>query len=143
MINTFVVSDLHLTEVNYDESKPLWMCYKREEFSIDNDFKKFLQHIKSIPGPTELVLNGDTFDFDYVTQAPANADWLAKRRGLGSQEWMSIYKMEIIIKDHRIWFESMREFAKTNKVVFVIGNHDVELHWPSVQQMVKDQIDHF
>jgi len=138
--NTIVVSDLHLTEAQtIDERRPLWMSYKRKEFFIDNDFADFLRHLDSnIPGEIELVLNGDTFDFDTVLALPdKEVGWLAEHRGLGSEEWMSLFKMDVIIDDHPTWFDAVKNFiANGNKIVFIVGNHDVELYWPSVQKRI-------
>jgi len=141
-LHTFVVSDMHLTEVQEpDLQRPLWMAYKHREFFIDDDFAAFLDHMqKEVKGPVELVLNGDIFDFDSVTAVPGEdrrVNWLEHARGLGSEEWQSEFKMKIIIDDHPRWFEALGEFiASGHRAVFVVGNHDVELYWPSVQRMV-------
>lgn len=148
-VQTFVLSDLHLTEAHHpDPRRPLWMAYKREDHFIDEDFAQLLAHAKEACGdePAELVLNGDIFDFDAVTQLPedppARIDWLARVRGLASEEWMSAFKMEVIIRDHPVWFSALREFiARGNRVVFVAGNHDVELAWPSVQRLIAEALD--
>jgi UDP-2,3-diacylglucosamine pyrophosphatase LpxH len=142
-MHTVIVSDMHLSEAaRPDPKRPLWMAYKRREFFIDDDFARFLTYIeeKAGGGPIELILNGDIFDFDSVTQVPdgdARVDWLARRRGLGSEEWMSLFKMEVIIREHPVWFGALAAFiARGNRAVFVIGNHDVELYWPGVQQRI-------
>ncbi len=145
--NTIIVSDLHLTEAKtLGNSHPLWMVYKKEKFFIDSDFASFLEHIDSnIAGEIELVLNGDTFDFDIVLTTPngdPRVDCLAKWRGLGSEEWMSLFKMNVIIEDHPIWFKALKDFiAKGHRVVFVIGNHDIELYWPSVQERLLNALE--
>ncbi len=118
------------------------MAYKRREFFIDEDFASFLGWLADhLEGEVELVLNGDIFDFDNVLQLPeepaGHVDWLARLRGLGSQEWMSRFKIERIIGDHPVWFRALGDFlARGHRAVFVIGNHDLELNWPSVQEAV-------
>ncbi len=148
-MHTVVISDLHLSEAHEpEERRPLWMAYKRREHFVDEDFARFLEHIdEQSDGPVELVLNGDIFDFDNVTQLPdderaqemgGRVDWLARARGLGSEEWMSVFKMECIIADHPVWFAALRGFIrKGHRAVFVIGNHDLELGWPSVKKLVR------
>lgn len=143
--NTIVVSDLHLTEIQpIDERRPLWMSYKNKDHIIDGYFADMLEHLElSISGEIELVLNGDTFDFDTILTLPDNreVDWLSKRRGLGSEEWMSLFKMDVIINDHPIWFGAVKNFITSgNRVVFIVGNHDIELYWPSVQQRIYDAL---
>ncbi len=141
-LHTFVVSDMHLSEAQeVDPQRPLWMAYKRQEFFIDDDFAKFLEYIQEqTDGPIELILNGDIFDFDSVTALPEDQrpiDWLEKVRGLGSEEWKSVFKMKVIIEHHPSWFEALGEFINNgHRAVFIIGNHDVELYWPSVQKLV-------
>jgi UDP-2,3-diacylglucosamine pyrophosphatase LpxH len=138
-MNTIIVSDLHLTEAQHNSRHPLWMAYKRKEFFIDNEFAYFLDYLnQNISDKIELVLNGDTFDFDLVLALPGiNVDWLSKKRGLSSEEWMSLFKIETIIFDHPIWFNAIKKFiANGNKVIFIVGNHDVELYWPSVQKRI-------
>ncbi len=145
-LHTFVVSDMHLTEAEEpDPARPLWMAYKRREFFIDDEFAKFLDHIEQkADGPIELILNGDIFDFDSVTAVPSkdrHVEWLERSRGLGSEEWKSQFKMKVIIDDHPRWFEALGAFiARGNRAVFIVGNHDVEIYWPSVQRMICDAL---
>ena len=143
-LETIVVSDLHLSEAqSIDERRPWWMAYKLRKFFVDEDFMRLLAHIESeAKGPVELVLNGDIFDFDSVTQLPSDpqgrVDWLARLRGLAAEEWMSLFKIDCILRDHEPCFAALGAFARRgHRVVFIIGNHDVELHWPSVQKQIR------
>lgn len=142
--NTIIVSDLHLTEAQQEiKNNPLWMSYKKKEFFIDESFSNFLQYLESnIREPIELILNGDIFDFDTVLAFPnQNTDWLSKLRGLGTEEWMSLFKINIIIKDHPVWFAAIKKFIlHGNKVIFIVGNHDIELYWPSVQRRICEEL---
>lgn len=144
---TVIVSDLHLCEAQEpDPKRPLWMAYKRREFFVDESFADFLTFLEErIEGPIELVLNGDIFDFDAITALPEgraqDVSWLARARGLASEQWMSEFKMQVMIDDHRVWFDTIRDFVgRGHRVVFVIGNHDAELCWPSVQRMINERI---
>ncbi len=146
-MHTVVLSDLHLSEAQRpDPRRPHWMAYKLEKHFIDEDFARLLQHLtEQTAERVELVLNGDIFDFDSVTQLPEDPegpiDWLARLRGLGSEEWMSRFKMEVIIRDHPIWFDAIRRFLDGgHRVVFVFGNHDVELAWPSLQRLIRERL---
>ncbi len=144
-IETVVLSDLHLCDAHEPtRSRPHWMAHKRREFFFDDDFGRVIRHLEQqAAGPVELVLNGDTFDFDSVTKLPdepqGNISWLARLRGLASEEWMSLYKLELIAADHREWFDHLAGFIRRGgRVIFVAGNHDVELLWPSVQQRIRE-----
>ncbi|MDD4976183.1 MAG: metallophosphoesterase [Bacteriovorax sp.] len=138
-IHTIVVSDLHLADAEPPHpKKPLWKRFKGKDLFIDGTFKLFLEKIqKIVPGPIELIFNGDVFDFDSVMTLPAKPEfsisWLERRRGLAPEEAKSRFKIQVILDAHSTWLESVREFILNgNRVVFNIGNHDMELHWPSV-----------
>jgi UDP-2,3-diacylglucosamine pyrophosphatase LpxH len=138
---TAIVSDLHLCEAEPRLSKhPLWKKYKTREFFFDDQFRSFLEYIDRESGKdkVELVLNGDTFDFDSVMYLPPkptyHISWLEKRRGLDPEEEKSVDKIKIILGDHEEWCSALHWFIEQgHRVVFVIGNHDLELHWKSVQ----------
>ncbi|MEM1031607.1 MAG: metallophosphoesterase [Myxococcota bacterium] len=146
-MHTLVVSDLHLSEAQeIDPKRPLWMAYKHARHFVDDDFARFLDHVVAVAdGPVELVLNGDIFDFDNIITLPeapeGRIDGLARLRGLGSEEWMSRFKIARIIADHPVFFDALRGFvAGGHRVIFITGNHDLELHWPSVQGLVREAI---
>jgi UDP-2,3-diacylglucosamine pyrophosphatase LpxH len=146
-VQTIILSDLHLTEAHEPTPRrPHWIAYKHRAHYIDGDFERLVEHVaEQAEGPVELILNGDIFDFDAVVQVPSapegKVDWLARLRGLASEEWMSRFKMEVIVRDHPLWFAALRRFlARGHRVVFVLGNHDLELAWPSVQRVVLDAL---
>lgn len=146
--NTIIVSDIHLADAEPPHpSNPLWKRFKRPELFIDSHFRSFLLSIraslKNTSSPIELVLNGDTFDFDSVMKLPEkmHLTWLEKKRGLNSEEQKSRFKIRTILNDHPIWVQAMRDFiSEGHRVIFVFGNHDIELHWPSVQQELLDHL---
>lgn len=143
--HTLVVSDIHLTEAEAPHPHlPLWKRYKRAEYFVDAAFGAWLQNMqKSCEGPIELVLNGDIFDFDAVMARPNDdrfpVSWVEKARGLSPEEPKSLFKMERILADHSLWCRTMGDFVRAgHRVVFVIGNHDLEVHWPAVQNAIID-----
>ncbi|HCM39855.1 MAG: hypothetical protein A2070_12065 [Bdellovibrionales bacterium GWC1_52_8] len=143
--HTLVVSDIHLSDAEpAHPKKPLWKRYKRAKHFIDKSFKSFLETMSTrISGPIELVLNGDIFDFDSVGKVPLHfrTTWLERKRGLAAEEPKSRFKIGVILADHPVWVEALREFVERgNRVVFIIGNHDMELHWPSVRQDIVDHL---
>ncbi|MBN8535675.1 MAG: metallophosphoesterase [Deltaproteobacteria bacterium] len=138
---TAIISDLHLCEAEPIHLKyPLWKKYKTKEFFFDDEFALFLKKIQAQANyePVELVLNGDIFDFDSITSFPEDAiykvSWLEKIRGLKPREERSLYKITKIIEDHPQFFQALKEFLESdNKVIFIFGNHDIELHFEKVQ----------
>jgi UDP-2,3-diacylglucosamine pyrophosphatase LpxH len=90
-------------------------------------------------------LNGDIFDFDSVMAIPKDSNlhvnWLERLRGLSSEESKSRFKIRMILESHTVWVDALKRFVLAgNQVVFVIGNHDMELHWPSVRQDILDYL---
>ncbi|MEO5970972.1 MAG: metallophosphoesterase, partial [Bdellovibrionia bacterium] len=140
--HTLILSDIHLANAETVHPKnPLWKRFKLQEHFIDEEFKAFLGKISGeVSSPIELILNGDIFDFDSVmTLPPAGSlipmSWLERVRGLSSEEAKSRFKIKEILNAHPVWVEALSKFIlEGNRVVFVIGNHDMELHWPTVQQ---------
>jgi UDP-2,3-diacylglucosamine pyrophosphatase LpxH len=142
--HTAIISDLHLCEAEPEHRHhPLWKKFKTKEFWIDDTFKQFLEFLPTISAGNqiELVLNGDIFDFDSVMampdRPPYRINWLEKKRGLFPQEPKSLFKMKKIIEDHPIWFSALSDFIKKgHRAIFIIGNHDLELHFHTVQTSI-------
>ncbi|MBX2988069.1 MAG: metallophosphoesterase [Bdellovibrionaceae bacterium] len=142
--HTAILSDLHLCEAEPVNPKyPLWKKFKTRMFFFDGVFADFLSHLEDKAGgaPIELILNGDIFDFDSVMALPEEPvfrlSWLEKKRGLFPRSERSSFKIKVILKDHPLFVEALRNFiARGHRVVFVIGNHDLELHFPAVQQEI-------
>ena len=94
----------------------------------------------------ELVLNGDVFDFDSVCRTPPNPSFrvsqLEMTYGLKTEERKSAYKIDVIMEDHKEFAQGLTEFLKNgHRLVFIIGNHDLELHWEEVQKSIRRHID--
>lgn len=145
---TAIISDLHLCEAQKPDPKhPLWKKYKTREFFFDEEFKNFLQHIieKAKGRKIELILNGDIFDFDSCMAFPKNApykvSWIEKKCGLFPQEIKSSYKIRRILQDHKVWVKALSDFIrKGHHVVFIVGNHDLELHYKIVQDNIIESL---
>lgn len=142
---TAIISDLHLCEAEPENPKfPLWKKFKTRQFFFDDIFMSFLWEIeKKAEGQSvELVLNGDIFDFDSVLRLPEDPIFrvsrLEKKRGLFPRAERSRFKINVILEDHSLFVEALREFVhRGHRVVFVMGNHDLELHFPEVQNEIR------
>lgn len=147
--HTIIVSDIHLADAEpVHPHNPMWKRFKRRKHFVDIQFRQFMDQIRpQLEDRSELIFNGDIFDFDSVMALPTEEDlkswpdrhitWLERRRGLGAEEYKSRFKLRIIRRDHPVFFTAVRDFVlKGNRVVFVIGNHDMELQWPSVREEV-------
>lgn len=146
---TAIISDLHLCEEEPVNKKfPLWKKYKTGEFFFDQEFSDFLHflHKKTKGKQIELILNGDIFDFDSVTQKPDappyRISWFEKKTGLKPTEDKSAFKIRRILEHHPKWVEALKWFIdKGHRVIFIIGNHDLELHWPRVQEVILEVLE--
>lgn len=146
--HTIVMSDLHLSDAESPHPRnPLWKRFKRRRYFIDRSFDSLLnEFIQQTSGVRELILNGDIFDFDSVLEIPSpprpfRVSWLERRRGLNSEELKSAFKMSVILEDHPLWVQSLRNWVtQGGRIVFVIGNHDIELHWVAVQKVILDKL---
>lgn len=80
----------------------------------------------------ELVFNGDTFDFLKV-------DYKNKYPHLINEE-IAKHKFEKIYKAHKCFFDGLGDFLSfgkgTRKAHFVVGNHDSELLFDSIQNLI-------
>ena len=146
---TVVISDLHLCEEEPVNPKfPLWKKYKTKQFFFDDQFNDFLQmiHQKSRGETVELILNGDIFDFDSVTGIPDSpaygVSWLERKRGLNPEGAKSLYKINRILDHHPEWVKALKWFVrKGHRIIFIIGNHDLELHYYEVQEAVCSRLE--
>ena len=135
-----VVSDLHLCD--FEEHADGWKSHKSARQSIDEDFGALLNTFRGEPSdglPRVLVLNGDIFDFDLVTRVPEDPAFpvstLERSRGLLPTAQKSAWKLRRMMQDHRGFMLTLARFvAQGHQIVYVMGNHDREFHFPEVQQ---------
>lgn len=160
-----VVSDLHL---GAGRDPRTGRYQQAEKFFADGAFQRFLEyHDPRRTGPAHLVLNGDTFDFVRVTRCPAERaefeDWSHKLSALGversaaeleaavspwerqfglrTHDYKSLWKLMLVAQGHRAFFDALGWWVhRGGRVTFVHGNHDLELHWPLVQEGIRRAI---
>jgi len=154
--NLLIVSDLHLSE-GLDSASGKFS--RLEDFLFDDAFARFLRYHEQVRRqprfggrPWMLIINGDLFDFLQVVSLPQEGRLLRtvkglERRkelrlnerdyGLGTTAEESEWKLKQIARGHRRFFAALGRFvALGNHVAVVKGNHDVELHWPQVQERI-------
>lgn len=160
-----VASDLHLGT----GCDPVSGCYSNtENFFEGGAFTRWLTATApSEDARGLLVLNGDTFDFLRVTPTPKTHDdftgWqltLARLRytldigalteaidkaegryGLKTNDYKTIWKFERIVEGHHSFFDALSSWLSDgHTLVFVKGNHDLELFWPLVRLAIRDAL---
>ena len=83
----------------------------------------------------DLIFNGDTFDYmkaPYGSKYPRHIT-----------EKISVHKTKTIYKAHKRYFKVMHDWLKaspTNRIIFIVGNHDYDLVFPKVQELLKKLI---
>lgn len=128
--SVIVISDLHMG-IGRDASgawSPL------EDFRWAADLGGFLKAINDSEGDAvDLVLNGDTFD---LLQSDRN-DCVAAP-DLGCSEAEALARLDRVLAAHRAEMAALQTFARTgsNRVVFIPGDSDAALLWPSLQRRV-------
>lgn len=141
---TAIVSDMHLCEAQPVNPKfPLWKKFKTRQFFFDDTFADFLSHLeeRAQGEKIELIMNGDIFDFDSVLAFPDKpsfrVSWLERKRGLYPRPERSRFKIQKILQDHDVLISALSRFVKRgHRLIFIIGNHDLELHFSEVQEEI-------
>jgi UDP-2,3-diacylglucosamine pyrophosphatase LpxH len=139
--NILVISDLHLGE----DLRPggANVSYLRHLATLERELEKFLAHYTAHrldERPWQLVVNGDMVDFMSMMILPDERpddgdDDEDHLYGLGFGERQSQKKMERVIARHHGVFSRLGDFVSAgNELVIVVGNHDVEFHYPSVRR---------
>lgn len=118
-----VISDIHV-----GDPKSLNL----DEFQSDALFENFLSHIipTQVGRPVTLVINGDFIDFP---QAKPELSYHSLGPQFGAAEVQSLERFIAVRNGHPGVFSALRKFIeKENQVIILAGNHDIDLHWPSV-----------
>ena len=158
-----IASDLHLGPGWDPETQT---CVATENFLGDRAFAAWLTHYGDRAPDTLLILNGDVFDVLRVTTLPEGPDlddWAERLRanghpmpvaelrdsitrseeryGLKTHDYKTVWKLLGIERGHPVFFEALAGWvAAGGRVLFITGNHDVEMYWPMVQDHVRFQL---
>jgi len=126
-----IFSDFHLGQGR----RPDGSWHPMEDFRSDREFALMLRHLhESYPLDVLLELhgNGDIFDFMAVP-------YLGKFRAVPTVD-AALTEMKTIIERHPEFFAGLRwilEVRPDAVVIFTIGNHDQDLAWPEVQELIR------
>ena len=134
-----VVSDIHLVDV--EEHDDGWKAYKSAQYVVDDSFDDLVTNFTEEAASGDrltLLLNGDIIDFDMVTDVPEDPPWKVTRHerkvGLDPTEEKSVWKLDRVLGHHPAFVSTLARFiAAGHKVVYIMGNHDREFHFPAVQ----------
>ncbi|MBI4510636.1 MAG: hypothetical protein HY698_13465 [Deltaproteobacteria bacterium] len=150
VFNLLIISDLHLGEDIKPHSKTE---YLRHVLILERELEAFLDHYTKyrLDGrPWRLIVNGDMVDFLGVCLLPQKGeaepddeDVTPDDRvyGLGARPHFARKKMQKVLERHSGVFRALARFIGVgNHLSIVVGNHDVEFHWPIVQETFREGI---
>ena len=145
--NLLIISDLHLGEdLRPSTSKT---GYLRHLIVLERELEAFLDHYSQVrmgDRPWNLVVNGDMVDFLSVCLLPQQGEVFEGHEvdeeervyGLGTRPNAAKTKMRRVLERHKGVFAALARFVGAgNTLSIVAGNHDVEFHWPVVQETFK------
>ncbi|MGE5497596.1 MAG: hypothetical protein ACM3Q2_05990 [Syntrophothermus sp.] len=157
----YILSDIHLTGENNGENHP-----SSEEIKTAEIFASFISciHERHLFNPAILIINGDLFDFLRITGLPHSEaefdEWQSalssvginesgdslknsisvreKRYGLSTTENKSVWKLLRVLSAHRPLFAALSDWIGSgNQLIITKGNHDFELYWPAVRNLMR------
>jgi hypothetical protein len=127
-----IISDLHVGD---PENRRL------EDFDRDADFERLFDEVipRTIGAPVTLIIAGDFIDFPQVLPELA---WHRLGQRIGVSEEQSRAKMERVLRGHPRVFAAMRRHLEQHRgqILILPGNHDVDLHWPAVQEALRREL---
>jgi hypothetical protein len=125
-----VVSDLHLADGN-----PAWENWGEAQQAAFEGMLVAAQPGGALATATvELIINGDCFDF--LLAPPNLGDRMHADLNAAHAKWAAIAAA------HGPWFAALRAFLRVpgHRATFIVGNHDLELLYPSIRARVRSAI---
>ena len=143
-----VMSDLHIGAGRIPEGNLL------EDFEQDDEFAALLADLaaesEAEGREAELILNGDIFEFWQVPSLKNPDDYDPKKRYpsrcyLRTREQDSLNRIILILRGHPIVVAALKDWlraeAPQRSLTIIKGNHDMQTHWPAVQDAIRDALE--
>jgi UDP-2,3-diacylglucosamine pyrophosphatase LpxH len=134
-----VISDLHLGE-GLGRSGPI-------DRRLEQELVAFLDHHRTSDRRWRLVVNGDAIDLVGMTILPGDVACAGDLHpddhtyGLGARSHAAAVKVARVVEHHGDVIRALARFVgEGHDLALVVGNHDAELHWPGVQDTLRDGI---
>ncbi|MCP4446645.1 MAG: hypothetical protein GY811_15065 [Myxococcales bacterium] len=134
------MSDLH---IGRGKNRETGRYYRLEAFFYDADFLHFCEYLIEDARLREcrfkLVLNGDTFDLLRVDHDTLSDQSLREKRyGPALTPSVAASIMRQIIDGHPVFMQALAQvLAAGHDVIFLPGNHDIEMQWAHVQAVIQ------
>lgn len=145
MHELIVLSDLHIGRGRNDETG---RYHSLETFFFDDDLRRFLRHVcADVTGRgsrLRVVFNGDAFDLLRTEpELPAEGWATGRERRFGAQMTPATAAnvMADILRGHPVFVEALADvLAAGQEIVFLPGNHDIEIQWEPVQNEIRSAV---
>ncbi len=137
MRDLIVLSDFHLGRGKNLDTGRYWAL---EAFFYDKDFVNFIEWLASSATPDQpkpqIIFNGDTFDLLRVEPEPEGG--VEGRAPAYLTPAIAARILENILAGHPTFVQGLALALSAGlPVLFLPGNHDVELQWPEVQAVLR------
>jgi UDP-2,3-diacylglucosamine pyrophosphatase LpxH len=149
--NYLLFSDVHLGADLVQHTRPWTASRLQAAHHIDAQLGSMLDHYREHREDGRawrVVIAGDFIDLvgmsisagaDAMLQTPLSED--DQMHGLGSAEDHAAFKMRAVAHRHDTLFRKLAAFVEAgHSLVFIRGNHDVEMYWESVQRAFLDAL---
>ena len=130
-----LVGDMHLGEGVVDATGAV---NPYEDFLDDEGFARLLdawarRHADA--AVLRLRFTGDVLDYSSIRHR--------ERWGIRPTETVALDRTETCLRGHQVFWTAVRRFLKDPRagMVFLVGNHDLDLSWPLVQWRIRRALD--
>ncbi len=141
-----VFSDVHLGS-DLNDSGPV----VPRSPSIDRDLAGMIAHYRAQKPPADrwrVVIAGDFIDFVGMSIDPKEGESIAteltpeeRRNGVGSAEDHARLKLRRVAARHADVFAELGKLVEEGHAITVLhGNHDIELHWETLREDLRDLV---
>lgn len=141
MHDLIVLSDLHMGRGINPETRRF---YTLENFFFDDDFAKLCDYLCKDSAnrnvPFRLLFNGDTFDLLRIDTLPqqTGASMQEQRFGPPHTPQQAAITIKEIMQGHPSFVRGLGQVLNAgHEVLFLPGNHDIEMQWAPVQDQVR------
>lgn len=149
--NYLLFSDVHLGADLVQHTRPWTASRLQAAHRIDQMLGSMLDHYREHRAdnrPWRVVIAGDFIDLVGMSiSATPGVAWRTplseddQTHGLGSAEDHAAFKMHAVADRHDLLFRKLAAFVEAgHSLVFVRGNHDVEMYWDAAQRAFLDAL---